>query len=119
MAAETQSDPLAGLFGLRLPPDAAAQLPADLLAAMGLGLVLALVLAPLFGLLTRRTPKPQRLEDQIAALARLPEEMRAPALLRLLQDRAPDAVAAFGDRLYLPGQSPDSNEIERVLRGVK
>lgn len=117
MAAEP--DPLAGLYGLRLPPDVPWQAVADVAAALGIGLALAAVTAPLVLRLTRRRARPPDLGRQIAALADQPDDIRVPALLSLLQARAPEAVHRFHADLYRPGGLPLAAEVERALREAR
>ncbi len=109
-------DPLVGLHDLRLPPDAPFQAVADLAAALGVGLLLAWLLSPLLSRLTLRRARPVSLEDQIAALATLPDDRRIPALLHLLAKRAPEAARRFGDGIYCPGGLPPAAEVEAALR---
>lgn len=111
-----EPDPLIGLHGLRLPPDAPYQALADLAAALGIGLLLAVLLSPLLSRLTLRRPRSPTLEDQIAALAQLPDDRRIPALLHLLQTRAPEAARRYGDGIYRAGGLPAAEEVEAALR---
>ncbi|MBB96588.1 MAG: hypothetical protein CML68_18570 [Rhodobacteraceae bacterium] len=114
--ASAEPDPLAGLFGLRLPPDVPGQALADGAAALGVGLALAALLAPLVLRLTRPRPRAPDLDTQLAALSSQPEPIRVPALLSLLAERAPDAAARFQPDLYRPGGLPTADQVEQALR---
>ena len=113
------ADPLAGLFGVRLPPDAPFQAIADLSAAAGLGVLAALLIAPLIGRVTQRKARAPTLDEQIDALAQQPVELRVPALLMLLKKHAPDRARAYGVTLYQPGALPDPAEVEQLLREAR
>ena len=110
-----EPDPLAGLHGFRLPPDVPLQALADSAAALGIGLALAALLAPLALRLTRRRARPPDLRARVLALRAQPDEIRVPALLTLLQSRAPEAAARYREGLYRPGGLPDPAELERAL----
>lgn len=116
LVAPPDGDPLAGLYGLRLPPDVPFQGLADLAAALGVGLALAALLAPLVLRLTRPRPVAPDLDSAIAALADQPDDIRIPALLNLAARDAPRAAARFRADLYRPGGLPPAAEIERALR---
>ena len=130
-AMQSDAEVLAGLHGLReSPPD----LP-DLLAALALGLLLAVVI----GLVLRgcrARPKATSLETKVSRLREMPREDRTVALMRLMQvltDRmAPGpepwlerARLAFGrdvqvfetigPALYPPGKVLDPDPLEQAL----
>ena len=111
-----EPDPLAGLHGFRLPPDVPLQGLADAAAALGVGLALAALLAPLVLRLTARRPKAPSVETRIAALKTEPDAIRVPALLSLLQSRAPEAADRFRADLYRPGGLPGAEAVEQALR---
>ncbi|MCY0096495.1 hypothetical protein [Hoeflea ulvae] len=115
VSAETM---LVGLQDIRLPAEAPGGLAAELIAVIGLGLVLALAVSVLLKLVTRPPPKPAAelaLADRIAALAALPEEDRALALLSLIRATAPDALPGLRASLYRRGGFPEAARLEAVL----
>ncbi|MFD1343091.1 hypothetical protein [Litorisediminicola beolgyonensis] len=104
---------LQGLADIRLPSEAAGGLVAELLAALGLGIALALCLGLLLRLMTtRRSRRPTQATD-----AALPEddEARALALLRRLKARDPARAAALAPDLYRPGGLPAVARLEEAL----
>ena len=106
---------LAGLQDIRLPAEAAGGALSEILAAAGLGLLLAALCALALSLVTRRGPKP--------AAGPSPEvgdggRDRTSALLRELKARRPDRFAALAPRLYAPGGLPTVEELERELAGA-
>ncbi|SMX44923.1 hypothetical protein [Actibacterium lipolyticum] len=113
----TLEDLVAGLQDIRLPTDAAGGQVAEFAAAMGLGLFLAFMVALLLPLIMKRSTqtRPETLAERIDALRTLPPEQRALALLHLLKERAPDAVARMGSGLYAPGGLPDPTALEAEL----
>ncbi|WP_102106557.1 hypothetical protein [Oceaniglobus roseus] len=116
--AMTRDEMLASLHGIRLPDAAAGGRLADVLVALGLGLLLAGVLGLLLPLFARRRARRDArslLAARIAAARGLPEEERAVAMLHLLRDTAPTEAERLRARLYLPGRFPDSAELEAVL----
>ena len=105
---------LAGLRDIRLPPDAAGGFAAELLAAVALGLILAVVAGWMLRMLRaaprlRHAPPPQR------AAALSPDQTRL-ALLHDLKTRRPDIFARYAPSLYRPGGLPDAEELERALK---
>ena len=106
---------LAGLQDIRLPVDAPGGALAEILAAVGLGLLLAALCALALSLVTRRGPI-------IPAGASLDVDNvgqdRTSALLRELKARRPDRFAALAPRLYAPGGLPTVEELERELAGA-
>lgn len=111
------ADPLIGLHDIRLPADAPYQLAADILAALGVGLVFALLLWPVLLWVTRaRTPRATSIDAELERLAKAPESTRVPALLRLLEERQPGRSRAFGSDLYAPGKLPSARDLEQIIR---
>ncbi len=108
---------LAGLNDIRLPAEAPGGLVAELLAGAGIGLLLAALAALLLARLTTRIAprRPPNLQDRIAALASLPGDERALALLRLLRQSAPARAEALTGDLYRPGGTPSPDQVERAL----
>ncbi|MGR3269513.1 hypothetical protein DU478_18395 [Thalassococcus profundi] len=96
----TEEALIAGLRDIRLPEHAAGGLPAELLAAAAIGLLIAAVL----GLAVRAlsfAKVPRR-----AAPAVPPGDERL-ALLRRLKTQAPERYAQLARDLYRPGGVPD------------
>lgn len=88
---------IAQLHPPRLPAEATALAPGDLLAAFGLGLLLAALLAALAGPLLARRPHRETTPERLRHLAGLPPGDRLVEQLRLLADqgtRLPDDVRA-------------------------
>jgi hypothetical protein len=115
ISAETM---LAGLQDIRLPAQAPGGLAAELLAVVGLGLALALVVSVILKLFMR----PQReavtvppLEDRVAQLATLPDEERALALLSLIQTTTPGALPGLRTSLYTRQGFPEVATLEAIL----
>lgn len=106
-----------GLQDIRLPPDAPGGMAAELLVAVALGLLLAVLLGQALRLVTvvRPAARPPRLGQRIAALAPLPDEDRRLALLHLLKETDPAALARLSAALYRPGGLPPAAEIEAEL----
>ncbi|SHF18477.1 hypothetical protein SAMN05444339_10422 [Loktanella atrilutea] len=99
----------------RLPADFVALGWSDLLAAFGVGLVLAgLVLIVLQPLLRPRT-RPARLNDRIAAAAALPGDRRLLALSALLTERGQPLPDDLRHALYA-GTPYDPARAEALLR---
>ncbi|WP_225029485.1 hypothetical protein [Xinfangfangia pollutisoli] len=110
----TPADLIAALHAPRLPEGFTALGWDDLLAAAGLGLVLAALVLALLGPILRPRPRRLRPAERIAATAALPPADRLLALARLLQDlggQLPDDQRAA---LYagLPG---DPARIEALI----
>ena len=104
---------LAGLRDIRLPPDAAGGIVADLLAATGLGLLLAVLLG--WGL-SRLRLAPRRPGPGTARAVALTPDQRRLALLHDLKARRPEVFARYAPTLYRAGGLPESEELERALR---
>ncbi|MDK3075313.1 hypothetical protein QO034_19725 [Sedimentitalea sp. JM2-8] len=117
--AVTHDDLIAGLHGLRLPETAAGGTVADVVVAVALGLILALVVAALLSPVLARETRPDRvpdLEDRLRDLRDLPDEDRAVRLLHLLAALDPDSAAELRGRIYRAGAFPESAELEDRLR---
>ncbi|MEZ5797747.1 MAG: hypothetical protein R3D63_09925 [Paracoccaceae bacterium] len=82
----TPQELVAQLHGPRLPEGYAAMGWDDVLAAVGLGLVLAAAVLAVLGPVLRPRARPARRGAQIAEAARLPPQDRLLALARLLHD---------------------------------
>jgi hypothetical protein len=111
---------LAGLHDIRLPLEAAGGVFAELTAAAGLGLLLALLLAPLVRAATRPRAPPTAvgIAGRLAALDRLEGEERREALLRLVAELKPEVLRAMQPAIYRPGGLPTADNLEAALRGV-
>lgn len=120
---EGQGDAIAALHAaladIRLPASAPGGVLAELLAAAGTGMLLAVILFAIVNLLPGprgsrgRRRREVSLEDRIAALSEMPEDRRRRALLSMMppQDRV-----AWRAALYRPGVLPTIAEIETALR---
>ncbi len=110
----TREAMLNGLHDIRLPADAPGGLAAELLALIGLALIVAIVL----GLILRGVTLPQKAprqaspQDRLAALAKLPESERQIALLHLLKSERPEVFRRLSAQLYTPGGAPDIPTLE-------
>ncbi len=110
-------DVVEALHPPRLPEAFAAMGWGDLLAAFGLGLLLAvLVLTLAAPLLQRRPPKP-RLSARIAAAAALPPQDRLLALAQLLAERGGTLPEDLRAGLYAPGGADPAKIEALILRG--
>ncbi len=99
---------LAALHGLRLPAEAAGGAPAETLAGLGLGLLLAALIGRTIraGLIRRpREDLPEGLDD----------EARRLLLLRRLKAEAPERYAALAGGLYRPGGLPGEAAIRAAM----
>lgn len=101
---------LAGLRDIHLPPAGRADAAADLLAAAGVGLALALVAGALLRTVTTgRRPR--------AGTGAAPTPLdRVQALFRL-KARRPERFAAFRPLLYRRGEQPGLDTVLRELGG--
>lgn len=111
----TKEAVLSGLQDIRLPPEASGGLVSEVLAVIGLALILAVLISLGARLVTRSPPgRPRKpgLRDRAAALSDLPGEERRVALLHLLKATRPDAFRALAADLYAPGGLPDLAELE-------
>ncbi|ETX28668.1 hypothetical protein [Roseivivax isoporae] len=108
---------LAGLRDIRLPASAAGGAPAEMLAALAVGLALALLAGLALRAVTARRPvaRGTGLRQAVAEAAALPDETRRLALLHLLRDHAPGRHAELRAALYRPGGLPDAATLEREL----
>ncbi|MGB5558701.1 MAG: hypothetical protein WBN04_11910 [Paracoccaceae bacterium] len=115
----TVEDLIAGLQDIRLPSHAPGGMWAEILAAAGLGLLLACCVALVLPLITRRKSLPHAptLSQRVAALSGLPEADRAVGLLHLLKQHDPEAAAQFGRKIYARGGLPDAATLEAALTG--
>lgn len=99
---------LAGLRDIHLPAEAPGAGAPDLLAAAGLGLSLALIVALLLQVVTERWSREGPAAPPPAPLTRL-------EALHRLKARRPDRFAAMRPLLYRRGGRPDLDEVLREL----
>lgn len=109
---------LAGLQDIRLPAGAPGGLVAELLVALGAGLLCALA----FGLMLRafttvleQKKRSPTLADRVQLAATLPEEQRQLQLMHMLKSTRPDAFAVVAGNLYRRDGLPDSKTLEKEL----
>ncbi|MBK4218188.1 hypothetical protein JJJ17_19850 [Paracoccus caeni] len=111
-------DLLRSLHPPRLPEAFAGWNVADLLAAFGVGLLLAaLVLTILSPMLRRRVPLPG-IAERISAAADLPPQERELALVRLLAERGGTLTKEQRQRIYT-GKGGDPAALEAQIRRVR
>lgn len=110
---------LAGLHDIRLPSHSAGGVLADLLAAVALGLFLAVVVALVLRFLLRSRPptKPVSMKDRLMRIGALPEDAQRLALLHLLKQDHPQVYERIAARLYEPGGMPDLRDLEGEVSG--
>lgn len=107
---------VAALNPPRLPAAFAGAGWADLLAAFGLGLLLAAALAALLGPVLRPRPTRPGVADRLAALRALPPEARLLGQLRLAAERGVALPADVRARLYGP-TPPDPDRLDALIGG--
>lgn len=114
-------DLLSGLYGNRLPETAAGGIWADMLVAVGIGLLCAVAVSSLLPLITseRRQKPTVTLRVEIARLESLPDAARKIGLLHLLRERDPRSFHALRSRLYGRGKFPACAELEESLRQLE
>jgi hypothetical protein len=112
----TEEALFAGLRDIRLPDQAAGGVLAEVLAALALGLVVAVVLGLVLRMLTLARPVAATAATDVSTL---PEEEQTLALLRILKANAPERYAALRGRIYQAGGLPDLAELrQEVARHV-
>ncbi len=103
----------AGLNDIRLPPGAPGGIAAELLAAAGLGIAAALILAALLRLVTRvRVARPARPDPVEPEIDEGTEDARRRAALRRLKRDDPARYATLAAGLYRPGGLPAPEVLE-------
>ena len=107
-------DIVSNLHPPRLPEAFAAQGWDDLLAAFGLGLLLAALVLAIAMPALRRRPRPLRIRERIALAARLPGPERLLALAQLLAERGGELPEDQRQALYR-GQAGDPARIEALI----
>lgn len=106
---------IADLNPPRLPAEFIATGWQDLLAAFGLGLVVAALAAALIGPLLRPRPRRQRIADRLAQLRSLPPDERLIGQLRLME--ATGAPLPESMRVALYGRTPpDPAALDDLVR---
>ena len=98
----------------RLPAEFVRTGMADILAAFGIGLLIAAVLIFILAPLFRRRPAPRRAVDALGELRGLPASDRLVAAARLLAERGAALPDSCHDALYL-GASYDAADLERLV----
>ncbi|PUB19427.1 hypothetical protein [Yoonia sediminilitoris] len=114
----TRDTMLQSLHDIRLPADAPGGLWAELAAAAGLGLALALVFSFLIPLFTRPRAQSDAAPDlaaDIAALHALPQDAYQLELLRLVRAHAPALLGPDPQKIYAPEGFPDARALEKKL----
>lgn len=113
----TADDLLAGLADIRLPAEAAGGLAAELFAALGLGLLLALAISAVLPLITKRKTVSSRrsVRERIKAARALPDSERTIALLHLLKEKRPEIAERMNKTIYAPGGLPEPSVLEAEL----
>lgn len=115
--AMTREAVLAGLQDIRLPADAPGGLAAEVLAAIGIGLVIAALAGLLLRAVTsiRIQHSPPSRADKVAALNGLADDARVLELLHLLKSERPERYAVLADAIYRPGGTPAPSKLEAEL----
>lgn len=114
----TRETMLDSLHEIRLPVDAPGGLLADVTAAAGLGLILALILGFLIPIFTTARAKGALTPDlsaRIIALRELPEQERVLALLYLAREVTPAVVVGNDNSIYHRDGLPDAASLEGAL----
>jgi len=106
------------LHPARLPAEFVMMGWQDMLAAFGMGLILAGLIVTLLQPLLRQRSRPQRTEDRIAAAATLPPAERLLALSALLTDRGRRLPDDLRHALY-SGAPYDPARAEALIRTPK
>ena len=109
---------LASLRDIHLPADASGGMVAEILAAMALGLFLALVLGGLAKLVSRHRlqQKPMPLTARLDALETQPEVEQRRAVLELFKQHAPDRLASLAPSLFDKATAPSTASLIAELR---
>ena len=112
---------LASLHDIRLPADASGGVFAELLVAIGLAALAALLCVALLRSVFARVPKARAstLADEVARVQGLPVAARRIAQLHLLRDHAPERYQSLSAALYAPGALDDAaldQEVSRLVR---
>lgn len=107
-------DLIASLHPPRLPEAFATLGAMDLLAAFGIGLLLAVLILSLAGPLLQRRPRRIGLSAQIAETKSLPPQDRLLALTRLLSTRGGAIPDEMKDLLYRGAPPPSDSELAAV-----
>lgn len=100
---------VAALQPMRLPAEAAGGLTAEVLAAFGIGLLLAAALLPLLRWLG--APRRRPAAPPVVATS------DPVALLQALKRERPERFEALRAGLYRPGGMPSADRLEALLRG--
>lgn len=109
-------DILAELHPPRLPADFTVPGWPDLLAAFGLGLLLAALIAALLGPVLRPRPRKASLAHDLARLRALPPDARLLGQLRLMAARGAALPEDLRAQIYGP-TPPDPDRLDALLTG--
>lgn len=109
---------LISLRDIRLPPEAAGGVVADVAVTLGLAALIAFFMAGLARAVSQRkiTGQTPSLRAQIAGLSDQPEPERRVALLHLLRAHAPDRYVALRGDIYAPGGGVDPDTLEAEVQ---
>lgn len=114
----TEEAMLAGLHDIRLPADAPGGVVAEILAAGGLGILAALVLAAAVVALTRLKPvNSARTDTNPVDTESGDDNARRLRLLHQLKTERPEAFAQLSSDLYRKGGLPEIAVLERMMKG--
>ncbi len=109
---------LQGLRDIHLPPEIAGGVIAQMLAALAMGLGLALIIGGILRVFSMRPKRvrPVTLNDRVIATRDLPTDAQQVALLHLLKDTSPERYQALSQHIYEKGGIPAPDVIEQELR---
>lgn len=112
---------IAAMHDIRLPADAPGGFLAELFAAIGVGLAIALLFGWVLSKFTVR-PKKQELrtiEQRVAEVKDLTEESKVTELLHILKVVDPVRATSFSASIYERNSLPDASSIEQAIRNAQ